>query len=82
MTYGRYLERHLKYFGHVGDGGKAITFSEWATLAQDCADWLLAEARHESAFRHWETAAAITLVRHQSYTKGEAEVPGAACPGD
>ena len=30
MTYGRSLERHLKYFGLVDDGGKAITFSEWA----------------------------------------------------
>ena len=30
-------ERHLKYFGLVDDGGKAITFSEWATLAQDRA---------------------------------------------
>jgi len=34
---GRYLERHLKYFGLVDDSGKAITFSEWATLAQDRA---------------------------------------------
>ena len=40
MTYGRSLERRLKYFGLVDDGGKAITFSEWATLAQDRADWL------------------------------------------
>ena len=40
MTYGRSLERHLKYFGLVDDGGKAITFSESATLAQDRAGWL------------------------------------------
>jgi hypothetical protein len=43
MADGRSLERHLKYFGLVDDGGKhgkAITFSEWATLAQDCAGWL------------------------------------------
>jgi len=40
ITYGRYLERHLKYFGLVDDGGKAITFPEWATLAQDRAGWL------------------------------------------
>ena len=40
MTYGRSLERHLKYFGLVDDGGKAISFSEWATLAQDRAGWL------------------------------------------
>jgi len=33
MTYGRSQERHLKYFDLVDDGGKAITFSEWATLA-------------------------------------------------
>jgi len=41
----------------------------------------LAEARHESAFRHWEFTAAATSVQHKSYTNGEAEVPGAACPG-
>ena len=40
MTHGRSLERHLKYFGLVDDSGKAITFSEWATLAQDRASWL------------------------------------------
>ena len=40
MTYGRSLERHLKHFGLVDDGGKAITFSEWANLAQDRAGWL------------------------------------------
>ena len=40
MTYGISLERHLKYCGLVDDGGKAITFSEWATLAQDRAGWL------------------------------------------
>ena len=40
MTYGRSLERHLKHFGLVDDGGKATTFSEWATLAQDRAGWL------------------------------------------
>ena len=34
------LERHLKYFGLVDDGGKAITFPEWATLAQVRAGWL------------------------------------------
>ena len=40
MTYGRSLERHLRYFGLVDDSGKAISFSEWATLAQDRAGWL------------------------------------------
>ena len=40
MTYGRSLERHLKYFGLVDDSGKAISFSDWATLAQDRAGWL------------------------------------------
>ena len=34
------ISRHLKHFGLVDDGGKAITFSEWATLAQDRAGWL------------------------------------------
>jgi len=33
MTYGRSLERHLKYFGLVDDGGKAITFSPWRRMA-------------------------------------------------
>ena len=37
---GRSLERHLKYFGLVDDSGKAISFPEWATLAQDRAGWL------------------------------------------
>jgi len=36
----RSLERHLKYFGLVDDSGKAISFWEWATLAQDRAGWL------------------------------------------
>ena len=40
MAYGRSLERHLKYFGLVDDGGKAITCSEWETLAQDRTGWL------------------------------------------
>ena len=40
MTYGRSLEWRLEYFGLADDGGKAITFSEWATLAQDRAGWL------------------------------------------
>jgi len=31
---------HLKHFCLVDDGGKATTFSEWATLAQDRAGWL------------------------------------------
>ena len=41
MTYGRSLEWRLEYFGLADDGGKAITFSEWATLAQDRAGWKL-----------------------------------------
>ena len=40
MTYGRSLERHLRYFGLVDDSGKANNFSEWVTLAQDRAGWL------------------------------------------
>jgi len=40
MTYGRSLERHLRYFGLVDDSRKAINSSEWATLAQDRAGWL------------------------------------------
>ena len=52
MTCGRSLERHLKYFGLVDDGGKAITFLEWATLAQDAGPRWLAKARYESAIQH------------------------------
>ena len=37
------------------------------------AGWL-AEARHESAFRHWQTAATAAPVRHQGHARGEAEV--------
>jgi hypothetical protein len=40
VAYGRSLERHLKYFGLVNVGGKAITFSGLETLAQDRAGWL------------------------------------------
>jgi len=40
MTYGRSPERHLQYFDLVDVSGKAISFSEWATLAQDRAGWL------------------------------------------
>jgi hypothetical protein len=40
VTYGRSLEWHLKYFGLVDGGVKAITISEWETLAQDRAGWL------------------------------------------
>jgi len=36
----------------------------------------LAEARHESAFRHWQTAATAASVRHQGHARGEAEVFG------
>ena len=42
----------------------------------------LAKARYQSAIQHWNTAAVATSVRHQIDTRGEAEVPGAACPGD
>ena len=73
MAYGRSLERHLKYFGLVDDSGKAISFSEWAALAQDRG---LAEARHESVFRHWKTAATAAPVRHQGHARGETEVFG------
>ena len=40
MSYGRSPERYLKYFGLVDDSGKATSFSQWATLAQDRAGWL------------------------------------------
>jgi hypothetical protein len=39
MTYGRSLERHFKYVRLVHVGGLALAFTEWATLAQDCAGW-------------------------------------------
>ena len=34
----------------------------------------MAEARHESAFRHWQTAATADPVRHQGHARGEAKV--------
>jgi len=37
--------------------------------------WLV-EARHESAFRHWQTAATAAPVRHKGHARGEAEVFG------
>jgi hypothetical protein len=42
ITYERSLEQFLKYIGLVEDSGKVVTFSEWATLAQDQdrAGWL------------------------------------------
>jgi len=40
MAFGRSLERHLEYFGLVDESGKAISFFEWATLAQDRVGWL------------------------------------------
>jgi len=36
----------------------------------------------KAKFFGWETAAAVTSVRHQSYTRGEAKVSGAAFQGD
>ena len=38
MTYGRSLERHLKYVGLAHADGSALAFTEWATLAQDRAE--------------------------------------------
>jgi hypothetical protein len=40
VTFGRSQERHLKHFGLVGEGRKAITISEWGTLVQDRAGLL------------------------------------------
>ena len=79
MTYGRSLERHLNYFGLVDDGKSNNLFG----MSNPGAGprWLT-KARHEGAFQLWKTAAAATSVRRQSDTKGEAEVPGAACPRD
>jgi len=34
----------------------------------------LAEARHESAFRHWQNAATAAPVRQQGHARGEVEV--------
>jgi len=39
MTYGGSLDRHLQYVGLVDDGKKAITSSEWVSMAQDRAGW-------------------------------------------
>ena len=59
---------------------KAITISAWETLAQDRAGWLKLVTK--CAFRHWEFSATAISVRHKSHTRGEEEVPGAACPRD
>ena len=45
-------------------------------------DIVAAKARHESAFRHWQTAATAAPVRLQSHARGEAEVFGEARPRD
>jgi hypothetical protein len=39
ITYGRSPGRYLKHFGQARAGGSAPAFTEWATLAQDRADW-------------------------------------------
>jgi len=57
MTYGRSLERHLKYFGLVDDGGKVISFSEWATAAP---------VRHQG---HARGEAEVFLARRAQETK-------------
>ena len=36
----------------------------------------MAEARHESAFRHLQTVATAAPVRHQGHASGEAKVFG------
>ena len=37
--YGRSLKRYLKSFGQARADGSAPAFTEWATLAQNCAGW-------------------------------------------
>ena len=54
---GRSLERHLKYFGLVDDGGKVISFSEWATAAP---------VRHQG---HARGEAEVFLARRAQETK-------------
>jgi hypothetical protein len=54
-----------KPFDLLEDVDKVITYSEWATLAQGRAGWLKLVTKHESAFRHRQTAAEANPVRHQ-----------------
>lgn len=67
---GRSFERHLKYFDLVDDGRKAITFGMGNNGVGQ--RWL-AEACHQSAFRHWQTAATATPVQHQGHAIGKEE---------
>jgi len=76
MTHGRSLERHLKYFGLVDGGGKAISFSEWATLAQDRAGWLKLVTKVPFDIGKPQLRPPRCDTRDQGHARGEAEVFG------
>jgi len=56
--------RPQKHFTPVDRG--ITTHNKETILNPGAGPRWLAEARHESAFRHWETAAAATSVQHQT----------------
>ena len=55
---------------------RAATVNRPPAGAGPRSGWLKAEARHESAFRHWKTTATAAPVRHQGHARGEAKVFG------
>ena len=75
MTYGTSLERHLKYFGLVDESGQAISYSEWATLAQDRAGWLKLVTKVPFDIGKPQLRPPRP-VRHKGHARGEAEVFG------
>ena len=58
MTYGRSLERHLKHVGLAHTGGSELGFTEWATLAQDHAEWRMRVTNPPLRYRSIARAAA------------------------
>ena len=74
----RTLLWHLKYFGLVDDGGKAISFSEWATLAQDPAGWLKLVTKAPFHIGKLQ----LRPPRYDTRKTPKEKRPGAACPRD
>ena len=76
ITHTRSLERHLKYFGLVDGGGKAISILEWATLAQDRAGWLKLVTKVPFDIGKPQLRPPRCDTRDQGHARGEAEVFG------
>jgi len=55
------------------NGRKAISFSEWAKLAQDRAGWLKLVTKAPFDIGKPRTAATAAPVRHQGHARAEAE---------